>query len=241
MKRFPAKSGPYPIRLVFETDEIDAMCSEELRQANLLPAKPGAVRIERFVEKRFTQDVGFEDLPSGCMGYTAFAKDGSILAVRVSSLIVEDETIAAERRVRSTWAHEAGHCLLHPLLFIEEATPGLGDIQNAATPVKERRFMCRAGDIHPVTHDGFKKYDGRWWEWQANRAIGGFLLPKQLVLQAVEPFLKRALVTGSPQLPVGARPEAEKKLAEVFDVNPVAVRIRLQEMFPDRDGKQIEF
>jgi hypothetical protein len=241
MKRFPAKTGPYPIRLVFETDEIDDMCSEELHKANLLPTKPEAIRIERFVEKRFTKEVGFEELPPGCMGYTAFGKDGSILAVRVSSRIVEDETVAAERRVRSTWAHEAGHCLLHPSLFIEEATLGFGEIQNAATALKERRFLCRAGDIHPVTHDGFKKYDGRWWEWQANRAIGGFLLPKPLVLQAAEPFLKRSLVTGSPRLPAAARPEAERKLADIFDVNPVAVRIRLQEMFPDQDSSQIEF
>ena len=116
MKRFSAKSGPYPIRLVFETDEIDEMCREGLRQANLLPTKPEPVRIERFVEKRFTPDVGFEDLPIGCMGYTAFATDGSVLCVRVSSRIAADEAVASERRVRSTWAHEAGHCLLHPSL-----------------------------------------------------------------------------------------------------------------------------
>ena len=239
MKRFPAKSGPYPIRLVFETEEIDDMCREELHKVNLLPSKPERIRIERFVEKRFTKDVGFENLPAGCMGYTAFGADGAVLAVRVSSTIAQDETVAAERRVRSTWAHEAGHCLLHPLLFIEETTVGLGDIRTSAA--RERRFLCRDGDVRPVTSDGFKKYDGRWWEWQANRAIGGFLLPKQLVLQAAEPFLKISLVTSSPQLPASARLQAEKVLARVFDVNPVAVRIRLQEMFPERDASQMEF
>lgn len=241
MKCFRARSGPYPIRLVFETDEIDDMCLEELRKENLLPSKPEGVRIDRFVEKRFTRDVGFEDLPRGCLGYTAFGTDGSILAVRVSSRIAEDETVSSERRVRSTWAHEAGHCLLHPSLYIEDSTQNLGGLQNTPTATTDRRFMCREGDIHPVLANGIRKYDGRWWEWQANRAIGGFLLPKPLVLQAVEPFLKRSLVTGSPQLPAAARTEAESTLATTFDVNPVAIRIRLQEMFPDRGGNQIEF
>jgi hypothetical protein len=75
-----------------------------------------------------------------------------------------------------------------------------------------------------------------WIEEEANRAIGGLLLPKPLVLKLVEPLLE----TGEfgKVLSAGKRPKAESDISEVFDVNPVVARIRLQEMFP-LDGQKL--
>jgi hypothetical protein len=145
--------------------------------------------------------------------------------------------------MRSTFAHEAGHCLLHPSLFIQAEGQVHFDVSgNTNVSRKDGRFLCRDTDVDPMTsRQPTRRYDGRWWEWQANRAIGGFLLPKRLVILAAEPFLKRSLVTSSPSLPPATRDAAERSLANTFEVNPVVVRIRLSEMFPDQKGQQIEF
>jgi len=240
VKVLRTNTGPYLVRLMFTVGEIDDMCLEALRSAGCLPDSPSAIRIDRFIEKHFTQDVGYEDLAPGFLGYSLFRKDGSVECVRVSSKLEEEGSVSNERRLRSTWAHEAGHCLLHPMLFMEDASQGsFGQLQ-AQAKNQNRRILCRNSDVLPVTIGCQKRYDGRWWEWQANRAIGGFLLPRALVTKAIEPFSTPALITGMPSLPPAARGKAERELAELFDVNPVVVKIRLSELFPDQKG-QIEF
>lgn len=233
MKRFRATSGPFEYRLTFTTGEIDEMCMEALAQAKYLPNRPEAIRIERFVEKHYTANVGYEDLGEGVLGYTAFDETGSIKGVRVSSQL-EDGKASSERRVRSTWAHEAGHCLLHPSLFIVESKQN--NLTFGGKP-KQRlsQFLCRDNDVRPAgAQENQKVYDGRWWEWQANRAIGGFLLPKPPVREALA-----GLITPASQiLPPSKFAEAEKLLADLFEVNPVVARIRLTEMFPDPRGQQ---
>jgi hypothetical protein len=216
--------------------KIDDACSEALTKGGFLPTTPEPIRIDRFVEKFFQCNTGYEDLPASTMGYSLFDGKGKVIEVRVSDKL-EDGKRSSERRVRSTWAHEGGHCLLHPILFIE--TPGqptFSQTEGKNSNVEGRKIICRDNDIKPAG----RSYDGRWWEWQANRCIGGFLLPQKLVREALSPILVDSVVTRSPVLPPAKRLEAEKSLAEVFDVNPVVARIRLAEMFPDPKG-QIEF
>lgn len=236
MKVSRATGGQFQIRLSFSTDEIDEMCLEALSKGGFLPKTPEAIRIERFVEKYFQCNVGYEDLPQGTMGYSLFDAKGKVLEVRVSDKI-EDGKQSSERRVRTTWAHEAGHCLLHPILFME--TPGqptFSQSEGKNSNISGRKILCRDTDVKPAG----KRYDGRWWEWQANRCIGGFLLPKKLVRETLANLLAESVVTRSPILPIAKRAEAEKLLADAFDVNPVVARIRLSEMYPDPKG-QIEF
>jgi hypothetical protein len=94
---------------------------------------------------------------------------------------------------------------------------------------RPRNFLCRDADISPVA-SGISKYNGKWWEWQANRAIGGLLLPRPLVEKLVERYTKHTQV--GPMLKETLRPAAEKEVVRTFDVNPVVARIRLKEMFP---------
>ena len=84
-----------------------------------------------------------------------------------------------------------------------------------------------------------RRYDGRWWEYQANQMIGALLLPRSLAIQATNP-----LITFRGQLGIGIlesdrREEAVQSLAETFDVNPVVARIRVEQIYPESEGRQL--
>ena len=141
--------------------EIDEICLEALKSQSLLPSKPAPIRIERFVEKQFRTPLRYEDLGPDNLGCTIFNSSGAVEAILVSRSLEEQNTTPARRRVRSTVAHEAGHGLLHGPLFIGDNFPDRGENQ--------RRILCRSEDILVETQ---RSYRGRWWEFQANQAIG---------------------------------------------------------------------
>lgn len=231
---------PFGIELRFERAEIDQMCVDELEKARALPSVPGSINIESFIGKHLCKNYGYEDLPEGVLGFTAFEPDGRVKFVGVSNKL-DDESASVEHRIRSTWAHEAGHCILHPILFIRDpsnraqALWGQGD--DNITP--DRRFLCREQDFK--VQGASCGYHGRWWEWQANRCIGGFLLPKYLVLKTLAPFLQTSPVTQTPVLPEASRSQAEFLVSEVFKVSMAVSKIRLGEFFPQRSAAQLTF
>jgi hypothetical protein len=194
--------------------EIDEICLEALKRQSLLPPQPAPIRIERFVEKEFKTALRYEDLGPDNLGCTIFNSLGGVEAILVSRSLEEQNTTPARRRVRSTVAHEAGHGLLHGSLFVDENSPNLGENQ--------RRILCRSEDILVETN---RSYRGRWWEFQANQAIGSLLLPRPLV---------NAFLDGSgSRIPAPEEREPiAKKAAAVFDVNPIVARIRLDSLFP---------
>jgi hypothetical protein len=96
----------------------------------------------------------------------------------------------------------------------------------------KRQIMCRERDLAAG-------YNGRWWEFQANQAIGGLLLPKRLVRQALTPFLENSGQLSQPRIVEAHREAAALKLAEIFEVNPVVARIRVSEICPPQ-GAQME-
>lgn len=230
MKNFRDTRGPFPERPFYEQGEVDRICLAELRAIQLLPAEPSPIRIERFIEKRFKISVSYEHVPAGVLGYSRFGKQG-LEAVVVSRTLSDDPSQVAERRVLSTLAHEAGHALLHAHLFaLGDPQPGLfGD------GVYGPKIMCR--DEADPSQAESARYTGKWWEYQANQAIGGLLLPSTLVRRALEPLLT-AGGGALPGLPDTARSSAASLLASTFTVNPVVARIRLDALFP-RQGAQL--
>ena len=70
-------------------------------------------------------------------------------------------------------------------------------------------------------------------------AMGALLLPKALVAKAVNAHLEPQGMLGLPMLPAGRRDLAIRELADVFDVNPVVVRIRLESLYPENSGNQL--
>lgn len=215
------------------------MCRDALAGAKLLPSEPQPIRIDRFVEKHFGCVPNYEDFGEGVLGCTLFDANGAVRAIGISSRI-DDGTTVGRRRERSTTAHEAGHGLMHPLLFMPSPQQGrfnLNETSRENLNLKDRRILCRDNDVREAT-GALRPYDGRWWEWQANRAIGGLLLPKALVQTALAGFLRHTAITGLPSLPESNRSAAVDHVAEVFDVNPAVARIRLGEMYPDTAGQR---
>jgi hypothetical protein len=222
MRKVPTPSGPFAFQLYFDDlGEIDEICLEVLKSQSLLPSKPAPIRIERFVEKQFRTPLRYEDLGPDNLGCTIFNSSGAVEAILVSRSLEEQNTTPARRRVRSTVAHEAGHGLLHGPLFIGDNFPDRGE--------KQCRILCRSEDILVETQ---RSYRGRWWEFQANQAIGSLLLPRSLMNAFLDQSAIELDSSGSRILTPAQRESLAKKAAVRFDVNPIVVRIRLDSLFP---------
>ena len=223
---------PKALQRPYYTDEqIDRMCSEALVQTGLLPQEPGKVRIDRFIEKRFNDvPIIYEPLASQVLGFSEFGPNG------VEAIHIADRggqrTRVEDRRVNSTLAHEAGHCLMHAHLFLAEFEHGRVFANDP--DVSSQRVLCRDDNDRARSQ---RRYDGRWWELQANRAIGGLLMPKETFLQFMTPFLEKRGTFGVGVLPDNRRDEVIRAAADLFDVNPAVARIRTDSFFPMEGGQ----
>lgn len=236
MKSLRTRSGPFAEQPYYEPHEIDRICNEELRAVELYPSAPEPIRIERFIEKRFKLAVVYDDLPPGVLGYTSVGRKG-VESVVVSRTLCDDRTAVAERRVSTTLAHEAGHGLLHGHLFMLDEPPA--SLFGAGSSADHGRILCRDDAVAVGSTGSVKRYDGRWWEFQANQAIGGLLLPKQLVERSVSRFLIVRGGLAQTVLPDDQREAAVRHVAHTFDVNPVVARIRLEGMYSGEKTRQM--
>src|SRR5687768_2506818 len=105
MRSAKANRGPFAERIHYALDEIDRICVGALRGAGSLPELPSPIRIDRFIEKYFQCDIGYEDFGLGILGCTIFTHAGKVQKVLVSKEL-DDGTRPGERRLRSTLAHE---------------------------------------------------------------------------------------------------------------------------------------
>jgi hypothetical protein len=222
---------PFGRVLYYPKEEIDELCENALDVVGCLPEEPEPIEIETFIERHFRAQVAYEDLGRGILGYTAFSTQGDVRAIGASRELF-DGSKAGERRARSTLGHEAGHGLLHSRLFGGEHE--YHPLFEGNYDVTTQRTMCRDRDLDNIS----ARYSGRWWEWQANYAIGGFLLPRRLFAAAAEAFTVPSGGLNVRVLPQDSRERAARSLANTFDVNPAVARIRLSELFPD-DGGQL--
>lgn len=192
------KKRPY-----FTEQEIDEICSTELSKHGLLPSDPSPIRIERLVEKKYGFSCIPGDVPEGVLGFTRFGQNGPEQIVTAPHL--EGDDVVTLRRLRTTLAHEVGHCLLHAHIFVTSKSP---------------KTFCR--DTENNT------YNGEWWEWQANRAMGSLLIPRSLLEKALKPFISDGGLLDTKQRQIANIEEAIKALSDTFDVNPIVARYRLE-------------
>ena len=234
MRTYRTKAGPFKEGNFYSDEEIDSLCLDELQNARLLPSSPSAVRIDRFVEKRFGVTPQYENLPDGVLGMTIFGSSG-VEAVIVAQSLDEDKSTVAERRIRSTIAHEAGHGLLHTHLFAlaHAERPLFGDFSDPHKP----KVLCR--DVAGTQGGPRAGYDGKWWEFQANAVMGSLLLPRPLVELALAPFFVSRGSLGAKLLDGDRREEAARHLSEVFDANPIVARLRINRLFPPTNEMQL--
>ena len=241
VKIIRARSGPFVEQHYYEDTAFEDMAMAELSSVGLLPEKPEPVRVDRFIERRFGVVPKYEDLPPGVMGFTKFGPS-EIEAVIISRALSEEGRRSAERLINSTLAHEAGHMIMHKGLFtlqVREGTYSLlpSDIDLEKGEIKCRSEIVEAGDKAEST----KRYDGRWWEYQANQMIGTLLMPRPLVYEAVDPLLASQGLLGMKVLDDSRREDAARLLAETFDVNPAAARVRVAKLFPEIPEGQLIF
>jgi hypothetical protein len=232
MKTLRTGSGPFRERPFFKTGEIDRMCVEELRKVGLYPKTPSAIRIDRFLEMRFGIVAEYDDLAEGVLGYTKFGSKG-VESIVIARALDEEGTEVSERRIRTTMAHEAGHGLLHAYLF---ALGGQVESLFGNETGTDCQILCR--DVPGHGHSS-RSYDGRWWEYQANQAIGGLLVPRSLAQEALKPFLVPSGSLGGSMLDVTLADAAAQTLSDVFEVNPAGVRIRINDLYPRANGGQL--
>jgi len=225
MKVRSTAAGPFKEKPYYSLETIEQMCWDELHNAGLYPEMPSAIRIDRFVEKRFSVSIAYDDLPKGLLGFTEFGLKG-VVAVVVSKTL-DDGYLSSERRIRTTLAHEAGHGLLHTHLLVlgaETRSMFEGAVDD------QQRLLCREDGSYNRKPG---EYDGKWWEHQANLAMSSLLLPRGLVDRALEPMLMSSGSLGVKAVANDRRNEAVNTLARVFDVNPVVARIRLDALYPE--------
>ncbi|MHB1011685.1 MAG: ImmA/IrrE family metallo-endopeptidase [Desulfobacteria bacterium] len=233
MRTYRTSTGPFTERPFFTDIEIENICTDELHALDLFPPVPSPIRIDRFIEKRFRVTPEYRDLVDDVLGITQFGPKG-VHAVIIARSLDEEGTKTSERRIRTTLAHEAGHGLLHAHLFVPNLNerPLFGDYSDPQAPM----ILCR--DI-PDNRKGYRPgYNGRWWEYQANLAIGGFLLPRSLTGVALDHVLETGGSFGTKVLASTRREEATRILADTFEVNPVVARIRLQQLYPPAGESQ---
>ncbi len=232
MKTLRVQSGPFKERPYYTDQEIESICSDELNRVGLFPTSPQPVRIDRFVEKRFGVVPSYEDLPEGILGFTKFGHNG-VQAIVVSRQLSEDASNVTERRVSTTLAHESGHGLLHMHLFALEQRGLAPRLFGHGLDRDGQKILCRPDGVQGTRGESRTiNYDGRWWEYQANRAIGALLLPRTLALQALEFLLEGHGALGLKTLSAERRETAALALVDTFDVNPIVARIRLEDLFP---------
>ena len=236
MKTFRTNAGPFMEKPFFKPEDFERICQDELEQHGLFPSEPAPVRIDRFVEKRFNIRPSYEDLPMGLLGFTLFGPKG-VEEIVVSKALDEESTQVAERLLRTTLAHESGHGLLHAHLFAFGTRPDslFGD----ALDVRAPKILCRPGGISGSETPRMQKPPYRWWEYQANQAMGVLLLPKSLVQLALASIVRPQGVLDTPVLPANRRQSAIRLLADTFDVNPVVAKLRLEALFPLAAERQL--
>ena len=233
MRTYRANKGPFQEAVHYTEGDVERIVLEELGAVKLLPPDPQPIRVERFVEKRFGVSVEAVEMKEGVLGFSEFGPKG-VRAVYVAKFLDEDRSIAGQRRLRSTIAHEAGHCLLHAHLFaLSETLPLFADNSDPNAP----KVLCRdLGSDSGVT----RPYNGEWWEFQANMAMGHLLMPAPLVRKAAASYLEAVGNLGAVLLPENSLETAARSLADVFDVNPVVARLRLEKLYKvERSGQMM--
>ena len=110
-----------------------------------------ASRIERFIEKKFGLIPEYLSLPAGVLGYTVFGPSHPTRMV-IDRGLAETDSIVAQRRINTTLAHEAGHCIFHTQLFTERTNRGYSS--TLTINQQHRKFFVETSPLLNTTANG---------------------------------------------------------------------------------------
>lgn len=216
-------------RLWLEPEDIEAMMEDELRGAALLPTTQNpVVNLETFIERYLGARLDpYADLEHAVLGQTEFLPGQSprVLINRdlTRAAMDEDESPPGVRgRWRATLAHEAGHVVMHRMLFeLEDDGDLFGD--GIATRTSQRLMRCLKANV--LFRDGAAD----WREVQANRGMAALLMPRAL-FQRIAAAAAARLAISPDDLVVGslAAQRLAAEIAPLLEVSKQAARIRLE-------------
>lgn len=217
MKHRPRRNSSRPHRVWFKESDFEDLAEAALLRNELLPLVPAPVNIEVFVELEFGFHVTFEPMPACRLGRTAFGEDGEPTGIVISSSLDDLKRRRVNRQCRATIAHECGHCLAHKAYFRsmwasfrkwEESGR-----DEAMFPAELRRPRASL----------------RRLEFQAFRIMASLLVPRRLLLKALETtsFAKvppRCWTRGDLEVLV-------EHVSDVFDVSREFAERRIRSFF----------
>ena len=228
MKIMPDKHGRFGKRLYFESPEFDEMMDDLRMRVGVDVFQEGSgIDVDLVLYKAFGLEPDFVHLPTGVLGRTVFDQEGHArveLSRDLDEASHSDEL--ARRRLRTTLAHEVGHVACHSTLFIEDtATMSLFPDDNA--PAHED-ILCREASVGSGDE---RRYQGEWWEYQANQCMASLLLPRKLFGEKVQSGLEsRGAASFDEVIRKGSAAKAVRSLSDCFDVSQEAVFYRLQDL-----------
>ncbi len=153
---------------------------------------------------------------------TKFSTSG-VLEIVVSSRLDEEGGKVSERRIRTTLAHEGGHCLLHCHLFALVPRQAASLWRTIPSPINPKCCVEMNGFLVPSTQvSGGKSKQIRRWLACCSQSILWKLLLNHISLYKAY-WLKN--------FGTNDREKAARELADVFDVNPIVVRFRIEQLF----------
>ena len=231
VKSWPDRSGRFGVRLYFEAHEFEEMMDDLRARAGTDVFKEGSgIDIDLVLLRAFGLEADYVDLPADVLGRTVFDRMGNArveLNRDLDRAASSDDL--AQRRLRTTLAHEVGHVACHSTLFIED-TKTMSLFPEDGSRGQEG-ILCREASVG--THGEYedRRYRGEWWEYQANQCMAAVLLPRELFREkangAVESMgaksFKEALLRGSGE-------KVLRLLADCFNVSQEAVFYRMQEL-----------
>jgi len=226
------KTGHFGRGLWYEEGEIEGIAERHRQDCLRLANEPDspALDVDKFVEIYLPRALNTEiildpymDLQSvegpDVLGATHF--DPDCLKIQIDRRVTEE----AERsdqwgRYNATATHEAGHCILHPMIF--QCDPNQ---QVLFRPNTLNKISCLKRTIED-------RYSGEWWEYQANQMMANLLMPKKLFLAYFEMERNAYGVQSNGELVqdehlFGA---VVGYLARTFQVSKQAVKYRLGEL-----------
>jgi len=227
MKSWPDSKSPWGKQLRFEEDEFEAMMDEMRGRAGSECFTPGkGVDVDLVVLRAIETEADYVDLPAGVMGRTIFGADGSATIEISRSLSEEAEhDRVAERRLRTTVAHECGHVACHRGLFMRDTeTFSLFAVtEGTKSAVTKPPIMCREESVGRIG------YNGQWWEYQANRCMAALLLPRRLFGASAKRCLgDGGFKSGEECLNRGYAEHFVRELSDEYNVSQQATLLRLQ-------------
>lgn len=186
MKIIKDGTGRFSCRVWYDEGEIEGIAERHRQDCSGAINEPDspALEVDKFIEIYLPEALSIEvifdpyaDLQAAegpeVLGAIYFKPD--CLKIEIDRRVTEEaDRLDQWGRYNSTATHEAGHGILHRLVFQNNPNQ-----QVLFSPEKSNKISCLKRTIEG-------RYSGEWWEYQANQMMANLLMPRRLFLAHFE-------------------------------------------------------